>query len=90
MLDKSGWLLEMPQFEGKKTLGRRLSIRKTKPKKFWSVLLGARRRMSAVMMTFLVITFVYLSLDAFRPSSLSRKTPDVQVCVGRQAPHMVY
>lgn len=35
MLDKSGWLQEMPKVEGKKTLGRRLSMRKNKPKKYW-------------------------------------------------------
>ena len=43
MLDKSGWLLEMPNFEGKKTLGRRLSMRKVKPKKYWYVVTMWRR-----------------------------------------------
>jgi len=38
MLDKSGWMYEVPKMDGKKTLGRRLSSRsKSKPKKYWYV-----------------------------------------------------
>lgn len=41
MLDKSGWMYEVPKMDGKKTLGRRLSSRsKTKPKKYWYVIDG--------------------------------------------------
>lgn len=41
MLDKSGWMHEVPKMDGKKTLGRRLSSRsKAKPKKYWYVIDG--------------------------------------------------
>ncbi|EGD76711.1 hypothetical protein PTSG_08062 [Salpingoeca rosetta] len=36
--DKSGWLYEMPDMSGRKTLGRRLSLRKTRPKRAFYVL----------------------------------------------------
>eukprot|EP00055_Hartaetosiga_balthica_P005033 m.14118 g.14118 ORF g.14118 m.14118 type:complete len:498 (+) comp4256_c0_seq1:147-1640(+) len=38
--DMSGWMSEVPQNSGKKTLGRRLSMRKQKPKRFFFVVDG--------------------------------------------------
>mmetsp|Transcript_30150 Transcript_30150/g.79171 ORF Transcript_30150/g.79171 Transcript_30150/m.79171 type:complete len:494 (-) Transcript_30150:12-1493(-) len=41
MLDKSGWMTILPKMSGKKTLGRRLSIRKKAPgEKHWFVIDG--------------------------------------------------
>ena len=39
-LDKSGFLFQLPKRDGKKTIGRRLSMKKKKPTRFWFVLDG--------------------------------------------------